>query len=87
MQDLLNRAYSRRAQDYNRGPCPAFGLAGRARIDSEGAAAGGSTGHFGRESMLSGHIHRWSQSSGPVFKPRTQALMPLPESDGVRFGD
>ena len=56
-----------------------FGLAGRARIEG---------GWFDR--MLwagkhAGHIHRRSQSSGPVFEPRTEAWMPL--SGGIHFVD
>jgi hypothetical protein len=32
-----------------------------------------------------GHIHRRSQSGGPVFEPRTEAWMPL--SGGIHFVD
>ena len=32
-----------------------------------------------------GHMHRRSQSSGPVFEPRTEAWMPPP--GGIHFSD
>ena len=56
-----------------------FGLAGRARIEG---------GWFDRilwAGKHAGHIHRRSQSSGPVSEPRTQAWMPL--SGGIDFVD
>ena len=56
-----------------------FGLAGHARIEG---------GWFDRTLWAgkhAGHIHRRSQSSGPVFEPRTEAWMPLP--GGIHFVD
>ena len=56
-----------------------FGLAGRARIE------GGWFDRIRWAGKHAGHIHRRSQSGGPVFEPRTEAWMPL--SGGIHFVD
>ena len=56
-----------------------FGLAGRARVEG---------GWFDRRLWAgkhAGHIHRRSQSGGPVFEPRSEAWMP--PSVGIHFVD
>ena len=54
-------------------------MAGRARIK------GGWCDRMLWAGKHAGHIHRRSQSSGPVFEPRTEAWMPL--SGGIDFSD
>jgi hypothetical protein len=54
-------------------------MAGRARIE------GGWCDRMLWAGKHAGHMHRRSQSSGPVFEPRTEAWMPL--SGGIDFSD
>ena len=57
-----------------------FGLAA-----THASRAGGSTGCFGRESMLGIYIDGPSRSCGPAFETRSEAWMPL--SGGINFVD
>jgi hypothetical protein len=59
-----------------------FELAGRARIEGGWCDRMPSVLWAGKHA---GHIHRRSQSSSPVFEPRTEARMPL--SVGIHFVD